>query len=244
MRLDKFVAAAFTTAAALWSSPPHADACVKEDEPIDLHGTISREAFPGPPNYQSIERGDAADVVFIITSESPYDICAIDPGTHALRPVGQVRRFQLFRSPDLTLSQLPVVFGRARVRGTITAGLSGPYHTPAAIEVLEFENVGAWAPVASPPPSPGTAYLPVTTTFESAVLSSGWTARIENQSDQTLTVLANLVNPTSGATRSIAITMPPHGATQIGRTQGWAFASGDRILLHNESFADVAIQVP
>lgn len=219
-------------------------ACIQEAETVDLYGTITREAFPGPPNYQSIARGDAADIVFIITAETPYDICAADPKTGAPRPIGRVLRFQLFRSPDLRLSQLPVVFGRGHVHGTITVGLTGPYHTAAAVEVIDFENTGPW----SPPPWPAAprvaTYIPVTTAFERELVGGGHIARIRNQSSQTLTLVASVSNPATGATRSIPLTLPPLATAAIGRAQGWAFASGDRLLLHDESFSDVAFQVP
>ena len=161
-----------------------------------------------------------------------------------LRPVGQVLRFQLFRSPDLRLSQLPVVFGRGHVHGTITVGLTGPYHTAAAIEVIDFENTGPWSPKPWPAAARVATYIPVTTTFERELVGGGHVARIRNQSTQTLTIVATVTNPGSGATRSIPLTLPPLATQAIGGAQGWAFASGDRLLLHDESFSDVAFQVP
>jgi hypothetical protein len=218
--------------------------CLIEGATIDLDGTISREAFPGPPNYRSIDRGDAADIVFIITSGSPYDICEIDPETRALRPIGQVRRFQLFKSPDLSPSELPVVFGTAHVRGAVTMALSDHYHTLAAVEVFGFENVGVWSAKASPPPTYGSVDVPVTITFRRALLGFGRVARIKNQSDQTLSLLASIANRTSDAAQAVAIVVPPHRTKEIGRFQGWDFASGDRLLLHNDLFTDVAVHVP
>ena len=231
-------------AAGFWPDGRPSAACIQEAEAVDLYGTITRETFPGPPNYRSIEHGDAADIAFIITAEAPYDICATDPKTGAPRPIGQVLRFQLFRSPDLMLSQLPVVFGRGHVRGTITVGLTGPYHTAAAIEVIDFENMGEWSPKPWPPAAHVAAYIPVTATFERELVGAGRVARIRNHSAQALTMVASVANPRTGATRSIPLTLAPLATRPIGRAQGWAFATGDRLLLHDESFSDVAFQVP
>jgi hypothetical protein len=236
--------AAVALLAGPWPGAPASAACIQEGEAVDLYGTITREAFPGPPNYRSIEHGDAADIAFIITSETPYDICATDPKTGAPRPIGQVLRFQLFRSPDLMLSQLPVVFARGHVRGTITVGLTGPYHTAAAVEVIDFENTGPWSPKPWPPGARISAYIPVTASFERELVGAGQVVRIRNQSTQSLTIEASIVNPKTGATRSVALTLPPLGSRPIGRAQGWAFASGDRLLLHDAAFSDVAFQVP
>jgi hypothetical protein len=84
----------------------------------------------------------------------------------------------------------------------------------------------------------------VTTTFRRPLLRSGLVAQIKNQSSQTLTVLASIANPTTNAALAVAITVPPHETKEIGRGEGWTFASSDRIVLHNASFTDVAIQVP
>jgi len=36
-------------------------------------------ALPGRPNYESVEHGDELELVYVLTAETPRDICAISP---------------------------------------------------------------------------------------------------------------------------------------------------------------------
>ena len=236
--------AIFATLAAVWSGASPAQSCVKENATIDLHGTITREAFPGPPNYQSIDRGDAPEIIYVLTSDTQHNICANDMETGESRMIGQVQRFQLAFSPKNAAPVLPVVFGRAHVRGKLIVGVTGHYHTPAAVEVRAFEGSDAWSPKAIRAASDAPESVPVTVAFLHALLGPSLIAQMKNQSKQTLSVLVAVVNPTTGVRRTFAIVMQPHGYKNIGHMEGWPFASGDRMLLRNASFTDIAVQVP
>lgn len=50
-----------------------------EPEVIILYGTLSERIYPGPPNYTSIENGDAAVSVLILKLPQPIQVGA--PGT-------------------------------------------------------------------------------------------------------------------------------------------------------------------
>jgi hypothetical protein len=122
--------------------------------------------------------------------------------------------------------------------------VTGHYHTPAALDVVTFESRAGWSLEFSPAPADAPGSIPVTVNFRRAVVGSSLVAEVKNQTGQTMSLQVSLTNPTTAKSRIIAFAVPPHGLKQIGHTEGWPFASGDRILLHNASFIDVAIQVP
>lgn len=234
--------AAIAAVAAMWSSDPHADTCVRENAVLDVDGVISREAFPSAPNELDRDQGVETEVVFVITSDTPYDLCGPEAESHARGRADGVRRFQLFRSPDLALSQLPVAFGRAHVRGVVTTGLTGRYHTAAAIEVEDFENTGPWLPRASP--TYRSIYLPVTITFRRSLVGPGWVARIKNQTSKGLPITATLSSPTTNVSHDVIVSIPSRRTKELGGAGTPALVTGDRILLHSDPYTDVAVVVP
>jgi hypothetical protein len=229
--------------ALLWADASLAD-CAKEDSTIELEGTLSREAFPGPPNYQSIDHGDAPEIYLILTADGPREICSTNYETGAQQSIGLVQRFQLSISRKLLGGTLPIIGARTHVKGKIVIGETGHYHTPAALDVVAFESRAGWRPESSPAPADAPGSIPVTVNFRRALVGPSLVAEVKNHTRQMMSLQVSLANPTTGKSRIITFTVPPHGLKQIGHTEGWPFASGDRILLHNASFIDVAIQVP
>jgi hypothetical protein len=218
-----------------------ASVCVKEDSSIEVVGNISLEAFPGKPNYTSVKHGDALELVYILTADSPREICTISPESGKLTSIGEVRRFQLSHAPSVTFTTSPVVYGRARVRGKVSVGMTAHYHAPAAIGVVDFQNEGEW----SPPWSKGTSGLiPLTVSFRRAKIGPSLVAEVKNHSKLTLSVLVGIANPTTHKTREFAITLPPFREKNIGFSEGWPFSSGDRLLFRTATFSDVAVLVP
>ena len=47
---------------------------VRQTEPLSFKGTLSQPVFPGPPNYEDIEKGDKPERAYIIKLDAP--ICA------------------------------------------------------------------------------------------------------------------------------------------------------------------------
>ncbi len=234
--------AGILTAAVGW--PGGAAACVSEGSPIDATGTITREAFPGAADAADRAAKHPEDVVFILNLDEAVEVCTLGPRPAPPGTVERVRRFQLFRSPDLLLPQVPVVFARAHAQGRLTVGLTGPYHTPAAIEVTQFQTLGDWAPPAAVIRAAVIAYLPVTIAFKHALLGGTGIVEITNHSSQPLAVLAEFAARSGDRTARRSTTIAPSATWRIGAGDGWAIAAGDRLLLRNPAFADVAAVVP
>lgn len=61
----------------LFTTPEPAQKCVAyEPETVSLSGTIKRHTFAGPPNYQSIAKGDQPEQVWVLHLVRPTCVSA------------------------------------------------------------------------------------------------------------------------------------------------------------------------
>jgi hypothetical protein len=106
---------------------------------VTLHGTVSRETFPGPPNYESIKDGDRPETSWFLDLTHP--VCAQEDKTDLLKP-GQegVRRIQLVVSQAMCLSHKKLVGKRVAVTGTLFGEHTGHHHTPVLLTVNTLER--------------------------------------------------------------------------------------------------------
>lgn len=59
-----------TPGTALGQAPP-SDCQSYKPAVIELHGTMVRKTFPGPPNYEGIRKGDTAETYWLLKLDSP-----------------------------------------------------------------------------------------------------------------------------------------------------------------------------
>ena len=115
--------------------------CMKEGQDVTLAGSISRETFPGRPNYSSIENGDEPETVWILTIATPS--CVVAESTEDGKPYEVAKsttRFQLvFADGKAYERHKSLVENRALVRGELFIGHTGHHHTKALIEVREIK---------------------------------------------------------------------------------------------------------
>lgn len=45
--------------------------CLEDGQDVRFVGSVSRETFPGPPNYENIDDGDEPETVWILTIATP-----------------------------------------------------------------------------------------------------------------------------------------------------------------------------
>lgn len=77
--------------------------------------------------------------------------------------------------------------------------------------------------------------MPIEIKYRSALLGSGLVVAVNNTSDRHLSILATFKNPSLNQEKSFRIDVPPHEKTEVGHREGWAFTSGDSIMLtHND----------
>jgi hypothetical protein len=103
---------------------------------VQLTGTIIRRTFPGPPNYESVERGDKPEVVWLLVLVQP--ICMEKDGTDPdLNPAQKgIRKIQLVFGDATSYETQKELLGKKVVaKGTLFGAHTGHHHTPVLLTV-------------------------------------------------------------------------------------------------------------
>lgn len=95
-----------------------------EPAEVELTGTISKRTFPGPPNYQSIRRGDRAETIWILRLNKP--VCVTGNTDDINTPERRVTDLQLVLDEKQYAQLRPLVGRRIRV---VVAGTLFHSHT-------------------------------------------------------------------------------------------------------------------
>jgi len=101
---------------------------------VALTGRLIQRTLPGPPNYQSIARGDRPDIVDFLILDAP--ICTIadykdSPNTDVFRGQDTIH----VRRAEATWHDVRRLTGqRVTVRGTLAEWGRGTYRTPVVID--------------------------------------------------------------------------------------------------------------
>lgn len=119
-------------AAASGQAGPSLNPCIHYDtDTVSLTGRLSRETLPGPPNYESVRRGDAPETGFYLTLPAP--VCTMDGAT---RDLDSITKLQLVLDSAGYARLRPSLGTTATVRGTLFAAVTGHHHTPALVWVV------------------------------------------------------------------------------------------------------------
>jgi hypothetical protein len=107
---------------------------------VKLTGTISRKTFPGPPNYESIRRGDEPETYWILHLARP--ICTTAGTDNDAE--SNVTKIQLILAPKQYALYRKFVGARARVRvtGKLSHAITGHHHTPVLLELTGMSGSG------------------------------------------------------------------------------------------------------
>lgn len=122
----------------LASQLSHGAGCVIENDELSVIGALSRETFAGPPNFESVERGDAAETYWILTVREPIVLCPLAAADGKSHTVGRLSRFQLVLNAEQRGLMRALIARHAWVRGRLIMGRTGHHHTGALIEVTEL----------------------------------------------------------------------------------------------------------
>ena len=141
------VLSALTSAAGLGPPRYSQQPCLKyEPRDVELIGLVKRTVFAGPPNYESVRRGDVAEPYWVLQLAQPICVTA-DPA-------------DVTNSKEVRVRDLPLIFDdvhdyakyesllrqRAAVTGTLTHAITGHHHTAVMLVVKRMK-------LASTPPN-------------------------------------------------------------------------------------------
>jgi hypothetical protein len=102
---------------------------------ITVSGTLRAQTFPGPPNYESIKRGDRKERVIILTLPAPTCTTGGDPRNFD-NPETNVREMQLVVTKSADWKIVEHRLGkRVVVTGTLFHGHTGHHRTKVLIYV-------------------------------------------------------------------------------------------------------------
>lgn len=109
-----------------------ADCLRFESANTEIVGALIERHFPGPPNYESVARGDVDERAFIVELGSPVCVEA-EPGEEAPEaPLSGVCSVHVY-STDIDLGRF--VGKRLVIRGRIFEAFTGHHHAPVVLEV-------------------------------------------------------------------------------------------------------------
>lgn len=111
------------------TTPSAADACLSYAKPVELRGVLTRQTFPGPPNYESVGAGDQAETVWIVRLDHP--VCVAGTSDVLEASVHSVKEIQLVIGSSATYHAHKADVGkRVCVSGSLFARHTGHHHTP------------------------------------------------------------------------------------------------------------------
>jgi hypothetical protein len=106
---------------------------------VKLVGTIKNETFPGPPNYESVAKGDAPEDYWILKLDSPIDVAEDReeyPVPEESKPQMNVSDLQInldvYLNADYTAYQ-KFMDKKVKVTGELTQAYTVHHKTPVMI---------------------------------------------------------------------------------------------------------------
>ena len=106
---------------------------------ITVTGTLRSQVFPGPPNYESIKRGDRKERAIILKLTAPTCTTPNDPPQGLDDPETNVREMQLVVTKSAHWKTVERRLGkRVVVTGTLFHAHTGHHRTKVLIEVASI----------------------------------------------------------------------------------------------------------
>lgn len=109
-----------------------------EPATVTLTGRISKQVFPGPPNYESVKKGDAPEVAWVLRLERPVSVKA-RKGDDFNQTRRNVRDLQLALGPDDFKRYRNLLGKRVAVIGGLFGAHTGHHHTAVLMSVKRIQ---------------------------------------------------------------------------------------------------------
>lgn len=107
-------------------------------QPVDLAGTLVRQTYPGPPDYESLAKGDKPEVIWVLLLDR--FICVVDPDPRYPREYGE-NEVQLVLGADQYEQYRNLLGKKVIVSGELLpGGTAAGYHKPLLIAASEIKR--------------------------------------------------------------------------------------------------------
>ena len=100
---------------------------------VTLRGKLRRSTFAGPPNYESIKKGDAPETYWILHLTRPICVSGDEPEKN-------VSDIQLFLSEEQYARHKDLPGKRVIVSGKLWHASTGHHHTSVLLNVAEIKG--------------------------------------------------------------------------------------------------------
>ncbi|MBI5888282.1 MAG: DUF4431 domain-containing protein [Deltaproteobacteria bacterium] len=111
-----------------------------EPAKVRLTGTIVRETFPGPPEYRSIEKGDAPEAFWILKLEKP--VCVNGKVEDVDESETNVKAIQLVFDEGSDYNRYrPLLHKKVSVSGTLSHAFTVHHRSRVLLEVTGIKPV-------------------------------------------------------------------------------------------------------
>jgi len=115
--------------------------CLKyEPQTVTLSGTLVRQSFPGPPNYESIAKGDRRERVWILILRKP--ICVEVADHFDVHEEGQTQ-VQLVLEPRQYTNFRKFVGKKVTATGTLFHSFNGHHRKPLLLTTREIRRTAS-----------------------------------------------------------------------------------------------------
>jgi hypothetical protein len=117
-----------------------AQQCLEYGPTVTLTGTLRAKVFPGPPNYESIKRGDRAETAIILSLATPLCTAAGNPADIVDVAETDVRDVQLVITKPSDWKLVKRLVGKPVVlTGTLFHSHTGHHRTKVLLTVAELK---------------------------------------------------------------------------------------------------------
>jgi hypothetical protein len=126
-------------AIALVSAPAEA-ACLSYAGPAEISGTLIARTVPGPPNYESVRKGDRAERIWLVRLDHPACVDADPKGDGINEAADDLREIQLVLGKEAYDRYRDLLNRHVAARGTLIGAHTGHHRTPVLIEIATMSR--------------------------------------------------------------------------------------------------------
>lgn len=116
---------------------------VYEGQRIELEGFVWREAFPGPPNYESIVN-DSKETYWMLILPRPICLFAESPEHGDTFRVDGVKKLQLLVDGSFYAENTDIVLSNVHITGKLFPSITGHHHGQALFQVEKLVRESTW----------------------------------------------------------------------------------------------------